>query len=484
MEKLDAKPAQKPRKKHTGLVILLVFLAILILIPVGAYVFLSCTQFGGDGVALADYANAPYTGEAELSADGTASVLLKEADVYWIAAQNGAEDVLKLLPKEITLLWWRAQLTDGGVDIYAKGTALGFIPVSVKANIAMSESGGVITAAPMTFMLGTKLTIAADKLYKYGLQPSYETTLEEIGLPSRVTSVTFDADAVRVNESFDAATFEYLAAGVHRTAFECMTYGGEAAGEGNPFYLKAAKRPQEDMSAGEVFSTIAQSGSVKDAVNGLVALCEAHYAELALEEFNDFEKHFILTGTSQEQQALRDGYLKVIEDGQRGYENLLVKLREKYKALELTLDASCMIDNLTGEPLALSSLGNIDDASSRVLMLYSQQDAQTVRTYDMPPLSEVPKTGKKVISAEDEKRTVDLAILLRLASGAPALIYYQGDGIFVVHYLPEELYLEVMETDKLVIMPAGALPYPLTWGLPWAAPGDGLSKYSILYPPM
>lgn len=487
MEKLDANPAVKtgkPKKKHTALVILIVFFSVIILLFGGAYAFLSLTQFDAGSVELADYLDAPYTGEAELKPGGTLSALLKEADIYWIAAKNGVEDALKQLPKEIELSSWHIKLVSGGADIYAAGKACGFIPLSVKVNVGLAASADAktITATPNTVMLGKYITLGADKLYQFGLQPSYMLYTNSMGFSEQLKAMEFTADGVKATEQLLGEPFERLTSLAYAKANETYIFSGDDMAKDNPLYVLSATSGGKTVSAREIFAKAAQTGDYVKALCRMAALCEKEQAEFELKAFNEFDRHFFLNWTAADEQAARESYSQARISGQRDYESALTALREKYKAMELTLDTGCILDNATGGELKLSALPGgerFNDETSRVLLLNSFDAARAAMTDDMPPLNGVPATSVKVYRDEYYMRPYDLGILFVLPTGEPAVIYFNQNGNLMLNFATDAFYEKRMSEELLQFATTDLLPHTGTHEV-LAAPADGLNDCEIV----
>lgn len=473
----------KTGKKRTGLVILIVVLSIIILLPVGAYAFLSLTQFGGGGLSPDEsYEATPFTGKAELSPDGSVSAILGEEDVYYLAARSDVNSILKQLPKDIKLFWWRISLCEGGVDVYANGEAYGFIPLSLKVNIALraSEDASIIFAEPKSVMLGKHITLAADKLYSFGLQPSYTLYTQGMGFPSSISDIEFLPEGIRVTAKLEKEPFERMMALARANAYETYVFSGDALADGNPLYPLAADNSGAPISGDDIFAGAAATRDYKKALCGLAALCEKESASAELSVFSEFEKRFFLNWDEQIEQDMRESYAEARISGRRAYETMLNALREKYKAMELTLDTCFILDSATNEKVKLASLPggeSINDDTSRIILLHSFEPTYAVKTDDMPALKDVPATSVKVYRDEYYMRPYDLGVLLVLPTGEHALMYYELSGRFVVHMVSDFFYHKHMEDSLLQFATADLIPRARE-----LARQDEQDDYCILYP--
>ena len=76
---------RKPKnKKRPLLTILLVILALIVLIPVALYAYLSYDHFHIDDMRAAYDLDAPYSGEAVYLSNGDVEVPLDAGDLYWM----------------------------------------------------------------------------------------------------------------------------------------------------------------------------------------------------------------------------------------------------------------------------------------------------------------------------------------------------------------------------------------------------------------
>lgn len=477
------------KKRHTGRTILLVFLAILILIPVSVYCYLSFLGFhAGEKYAAYD-PDAAYAGAPVFQADGTVDVALSEQDVYWIIDHYHVMDDVEATVGKL-LKAYAVELKEGGIVLYADAKLLGFLPIPLKVTADASCNGSTVDLTVTDIHLGQWISVPTEKLSQFGVEKEMSFDLNDLDFRSKITGAQFLEKQVIVSERFMKEFSRDMLSAVTKSgvAHGLYLYEGESVLAEEPMMGTAlgADPAQNgaEVTATDIVNAIASAPDQQEAFQTLLACITEENLPGVTEELDAFESHFIVDPALTASTPRHEALLKRLAEDQRKYETLLRDLRSAYQKKELTLDKQGFLDK-DGNVLTLKSLapdGSMPEEGSRIMLIRSDTAFNCVKTFDMPLLEDVPRTSDAAIKDAYAGIPYDLTIMLRLPCGMRACLYYQGDGSFIVNCIDEataESFLA--DTNKPVWRISEGLPKPPT-RTSHEALAEDLSPYVFLVP--
>ena len=477
------------KKRHVGLTILIVVLAIIVLIPVSAFCYL---QFGGwdpEQMHAADAAKAPYQGTAKFLSDGVVEVPLGNNDVYWLAGQYDVEQALEDEGLGKLVRAYALEIEQDGLTLYVDAR-LGFVPIPLKIRTDAVCSKQSVDLTIREIRLGKLVTVPLEKLAAFDVPERFSIDLDDIVENSKITEIAFEPGRAVIQLQFMEEFAPDALSAIRRTGYAqaLYIYEGEKALIEEPIMgILLGSKPAhngEDADPGRITAAVADLGAPADMLQTLFALCSDKEADQLAEACDAFERHFILGQIPERAGEERAAYIARIVRAQTVYERLLDALRAKYQKLELAIDLTQFVDAVTGEPLSLQSLcpeAIIDEAQSRAFIIFSYDACNAVKVFDMPLIRDVPCKNRTPLAGQYTNMRYDLSILLRLPCGLAACIYHQGDGQFVVNCLDEAFAEELLKERVLPIRMSDGLPRPNT-RMRQPALAEGISDYAILVP--
>lgn len=473
------------RKKHVGLTVFLIILAVLLLPPAVVYGYLALSDYE-EAIPLADIAavaEKPYDGERTVASDDAVTVLLDADDVGWLVNEYGLLDEIAAYSQSIALESVGVSFFEGGFDIYAKGKLAGFLPLPVRVSAGADFAGGDLRLTVQDVMVGKRIHIAPEKLASYGVDEVIVVDAGEIGLDENGTrEIQFLQEGVQVTRTKLGSLLSDVFPSTRPVAKTLSAYGETEMLSGNPLLLVAANYENVASGSKELMKSFVFADDPYACLVPYLAAGEPGRVQSLLDATEAFDRHFIVGVTEEELTAARGEMDARIAGKQATYEKWLTALREEYQSGKLTLAPAGLIDNDTGEALALSSpMG--DEAESRALLLYSKDALHAVKTADMPLLKDVPHKSAAALQGMYDGIPYDIGILTRLPSGIAALLYYEATGDFIVQCMHDARYDAYMTARKqpFVFMDSD-LPRPPTRALQ-AAPAATCSPYEVLLSP-
>lgn len=476
------------RKKRVGLTIFLILLAVILLLPAAMYGYLALSRFD-EAVALDDIgerANAPYAGERVFEGGSEVTVLLTPDDMLWLLNEYGMlEEVAKIAaPLAIDALGFRSY--EGGLRLYAQGKLANFLPLPLCASADADFAGGELRLTLRDVTLGKRLHIPLARLAALGVEEAFTLDAGEIGLKANGTrGVEFLDSGVRVTRATIGSLLSDVFPYARAIPQTLSAYGEADALNDNPLLLVAANYKNIASGSLELTKSLSFAQDQDAALTAYLSAGDPERVQGALERMEPFDRHFLVSATDGQLQSGHDAFTARIAARQAEYEGLLTALRDKYRALHLTLDTTGFLDGDTGEPFVLSTLAKtgLVDEESRVLPMFSKDALHAVSTADMPLLSDVPRKSKAALQNMYDGIPYDLGILTKLPSGMGALLYYEATGTFVVNCLAQDYYDTLLAERALPFVLSDDLPRPPTRTVQ-PAPAEGLHPYEVLMPPI
>ena len=197
------------KKRHTGLIVFLVVLFVLLLIPVSAFCYLKFCGFSAATLRADFDPDAPYTETAWYLENGTTRVRLAESDLYWLAEHYGYDKATEGLPAGVEIQAFAVKLRDGGLDI-ALDAAYGILPIPLKVSGDAAFANGAVDLTVTEAWLGKWISLPLDKLIAYGVPMTFSLDMEELDLKTDIVKMEFGADAIIVEKRFPTGFLERI----------------------------------------------------------------------------------------------------------------------------------------------------------------------------------------------------------------------------------------------------------------------------------
>ncbi len=423
------------KKKRPLLAVLLVVLALIVLIPVALYAYLSYDHFHiGDMRAACD-PDAPYAGEAVYSADGDVELPLKAEDLYWLADEYDLLDSLDI--PTVECVNFAVDIGDDALTLYADVRYLGFLPVPLKAELSVETSDALYVSIE-SVKIGKWIDVPVKTLEKYGVDSDYEISLDDLLEDTQIQSLRFEAGQFVVVVPFLNDFSQYFKPDM--TADTLLLYGADeddgAVVSASTCYRTESASEQKRI----VREYVAAAKQPVEALTRLLALCDADAAANAIEALDPVSAHFLLPASVSDIASCRETYIGTIADYNRMLETLLNTLRDKYKALEIELTRNAYVDAATGETLSLSALCpqlGLTDEQCHPVLLIATEPLKAPSTADLPLFSEIPKSRGLKLDMALDYMSYDIGVMLSMPDGSTAMLYYASTGEMVVQCLPE-----------------------------------------------
>ena len=426
---------RKPKKKKRPLLtILLVILALIVLIPVALYAYLSYDHFHIDDMRAAYDPDAPYSGEAVYLSNGDVEVPLDAGDLYWMMDEYDILNSLDIPSVECTNI--AVDIGDDAVTLYATARYLGFLPVPIRAEVAV-KTGDTLQLSVESVKIGKWIDVPIEKLAEYGLETDYEIVLGDLLDGTEIRSLSLEEGRIVVVVSFLDDFSRHIKPDM--TADTLLLYGAEAddAVVSASDCYHTGKTSERQQIIREYVTATQQP---IDALTRLLALCDADTSADAIETLDPLSAHFLLPVSDSDVASRREAYMETIADYNRNLENMLNTLRDQYKDLEIELTRNAYVDTTTGETLSLSTLCpqlGLTDEQCHPVLLIAIEPLKAPSTADLPLYSEIPKSRGLKLDMTLDYMSYDIGVMLMMPNGSTAILYYSSKGEMIVQCLPE-----------------------------------------------
>lgn len=467
------------RKKRTELIVFLVVFAILILIPVGFYGYLSFDHFHIDDMRQEYDREAPYTGTVSYQANGDVELPLSAGDIYWLADEYDVIGSLNIPLADIRN--FAVAVDEDALTLYADIRLWDSFPLPVKAT-ATVRAGDALEISVKSVWLGKWIEIPAEKLEKYGLKSSYSIAYGDIIDNANIESMFFEDGRVEVVLPFLNEFSEDIRPDM--TADILLLYGAESDSFINT--ASACYRAADEGARRQVVcESVANAKDPVEAMKRLLAFCDAGLAADIINRQEPYASHFLLPVSIEEVSACRTEYAAGIVDYNRKLETMLNALIQRYRGLEIKLNRDAYVDVTTGEMLSLAALCpelGLDDTQCHPVLLAATETKKAAAAADLPAFSEIPKTRGLKLDMALDYMPYAIGLMLQMPDGSTALLYYAATGEMVVQCLPQETAQstfaeyqvpKILNLDFAVFAPQRVI---------HDAPAFGLSSYIVFLP--
>ena len=405
---------------------------------------------------LAEYDESAFPA-LSLEADGTASVRLTRNDLYSYASRAGLLDTLTEALSQRGCSDAGVRISDGVFSVYARCRSLRLLRLTYKAQLGVTWQAGQLVFTPEKVWLGSALVLPESRWPELFSRP-LAVDPGEVGRSILDAAVRGEALEIRLAGLNEAFTGRLEAdRGMLCAAAICGVPVTDD--EGAAALLSSAPEGLIPMDAAE--GLLRQSENVPETLFSLLSGCTAESLETLWPELEANYRAALLaqarSGAAQRREAL-DAALAA---EQSRYEKLLSAVREAYKGGALAIGETGFVSASTGEPITAGSLTALSatDTDSRIVFLYTLRGSREICLSDMPPLSEVPRAGKKV----DETRlrladAYDLGVVLTSEGNVPLLLHRHREGSFILRVLSDADYVSALVERSIPVLCVDDLP--------------------------
>jgi len=408
---------------------------------------------------LADYDGVP--GAYVIEPDGAITVRLDRQDLYYIASRYGLLEPIRAGIRERT---GRAdtgfRISDGRITVYTRSRLLGFLPVSFRADMDMRLEKGpdqlVLWAERVR--LGGHVNLPR-RLWPALLEEEIRLPLESVS--REIIGVAAEGEALMVRlEGLPRLFTRNLYA--DRDLLAAIALFRSENIEENTVLSVVASLPGTEIPMGDALSRVLSAGDPNAAFSRLLSCCTAGSVVDFWDGADPLTREVLGQGLRRQAVAFREALEGNLTAEQSKYEKLLTSVRESYKSLSLIIDENAFINTATGEAVDPGALSRLSATATdcRIVFLYSSSGGGELSTGDMPPLTEIPRTGKQVMQELSEETPYDLGVALTSEGDTPVLLYRRADGAFVMRQIDDTVYVELLVSRSNPILDIDALPTP------------------------
>ncbi len=450
------------RRGRGGLAVLIVLIVLLALICAAPFLYNAISHFEYD-----DY-DALAEGNEErmsLTADADGEHLLlsaDKADVYSLLLEDGTIGRIRdTLAGRASLERIGYSLTPEQAQVRMALKILGFLPVQLQANAAISVDRSAVRAQLTDIQIGPWIDITADKAAELtgleALPEPFEFSLTEYTDPLRVDRVWIENDGIGLSSRLLSEVLDEVAAqGEPYPRLLRLYYGAEAPA--------AALALTGEDRAEFIRAGCASAEAVRGALRDVTAFGSDAYRASLKSDLNDLPVD--LNSELDAAASIRAAALEQIAAAQDRYAEAQLALRRLYWYKEVTLTAARLLDE-SGAPLEDRLPA---DWGARVVLMYNEGYDAVVKTNEGNPRLQVPIPGLPMMSElkRDSRASLpaegdgpfDLTLAVRMPSGEYAIIFLTAEDEYGLSLIPEETYRELSEAERLPVRSSAALIQP------------------------
>ena len=429
------------KKRRIGLTIFLIILALIILLPIGLYIYLKAEHFPiAEMRDLHSYADT-YSGYREYE-NGQVSLQLDEAELYWLAENYGLSDMVLPL---VTIDDYAVELDGSCGHVYADLKLANFLPIPVYAKISLAEASDDEAAVNIEeIKLGKSISVPLTLIERFGVDLNFILDLNEDFDGYRITELALSDSLLHVSIEMKQSYASLIAP--DHTADTLFLYGEQ------PNEILSAASALYKTRFANTYDVITTADDPTEMITHLLAMSPHEPENVYWEQLSEVDRRYILPLSTEEVALQRDAYNSQIAAYNRKLQMLLDKIREHFKALRITLAQDGYLDNTTGEPFSVAAIVpelELQDDQCRLILLTATIAHRKPASLHMPYFSEIPKKGGFVVADAINRLPYDLGLMMPLASGEYAMVYYTSAGEIVIHCIPDAM-VENMLADYAV----------------------------------
>lgn len=471
---------EQKKKRHVGRAILLTLLALIVLAVGGICLYLSIDHFDIDARYEAAQPTEAYDGTTVYAGD-EAEIDLTESELQWLIREYDLLQEVEI--PEIAIDGYAFAINRDGITVDARLKAFDVLPVPLSVTTAFSNPrGSVFQLTVQKIRLGKWIEIPLTVLDRFGLEKTVTVDLADYDKKINFQSAELRDGAIHLTVGLSQKYVQWIGS---NPMAEILLLHGETPTE----YLNLAAEAShfDDTLAlfDFLFEQVFAATDPAETVTHLLALSTDGLEKEFLPRLTPFEHRYLLPISAERVRSLHESYLAPIIEKNRGYEQLLDALRERYKNLEIELRKTAYYDLAAEENLSVSALVpelGLDEETCRVLLLTANEPRKYPLAAEMPTFGDVPK--QKGLRLKDATNLVkyDIGLILPMASGDYAMLYYLSTGELVIHCLPEAQVADTLEEyAKPQLMNLDAAVYSHR-RITNAAPAEDLQPYIVFAP--
>lgn len=408
--------------------------------------------------------------------DGEILLRFTREDVYWYARKYGLMDRVRWDLTRAGVSAGGFRIADGELTVYARCRAPGLFPLSYKAVMDVRWENGLVLSARNVF-LGRRIELPR------GRWPSFFQDSFVIGadtLSPLLTDAFLEGDSlVLVHAGLRSAAPDTLP--VDRSVLTAVQILGVGLDDPDGILSFLLSLPDDTIPMAEAREVYYAAEDPLSAMARLLSLTDPDILPTLWSGADPFTREMLVAPLLRSASELRSALSAGLSAEQAKYEKILSAIRESYKSGGLSLAETGFVSVSTGQPLdpgALTSL-SVTATDCRVVLLRSSFGDGEICTGDMPPVSEISRSGKNVMAGRlDEEAVYDLGVALSTSSGIPLLIYRRGDGALILREIGEAVFVSLLVERSNPVVDVDALPIPARSYL--RAAGEGWSGAVLL----
>ena len=411
-----------------------------------------------------------------MEADGTLTVRLNRADIYWYAQRYGILDEVHARLEEAGAAAMGFRIADGRLTVYARCRTFG-LPLSYRAVCAAGWENGVLVLSPEKVWMGRGIFLPASRwpeLFEVPLRLSLDSLeASVIDVLTEGDSLVLRLEGIRSVLSgqlvSDAGMLEAL-----------RIFGG--LDTDNPVVAFLLGQEGGSVPMEEARLLCLAGDDAPGTLSELLAYSLPASVPSVWESRGEFLRRAWGRPLSESAGRRRAELDSWIDAEQLRYEKLLTSVREMYKSGALIIGQSGFVSAAGEQPLDPGSLTSLSVTATdcRIVLLYSESGSPELCTADMPVIDAAARTGDA--AGEDALipgAVYDLGVVLTSEGGTPLLLSRRADGTFVLREIGEDMYVDLLVARGIPVLNADLLPGGTEYPRP---AGEGYAGAVILAP--
>ncbi len=406
-------------------------------------------------LAAYDSSPAPSLSAGE---DGSVRLRLTREDVYWYARKYGLLDAVRAELDAAGVSAGGFRIAGGQLTGYARCRTLGLLPLSYKAALEVRwEDALVVSAGSVT--LGRSISLPRSR-WPEVFRKDFVIPADD--LTPLLTDAYIEDDAlVLVHAGLRSFSPDTLPA--DRALLTALQLFGLQPEDPDGIAAFLFSLSGEDIPMGEAREIYYAAEAPLTAMARLLSYADPEVLPTLWSEADPFTREMLVDPLLREASKLRSAMEDKLSAEQTLYEKLLSAVRESYKSGGLAIAESGFVSVSTGQPLDPGAMTALPIAATdcRVVFLRSGYGGAAICTGDMPPVSQISRSGKKVMDGLlDESAVYDLGVALTTGADTPVLIYRRNDGALMFREIGEAVFVSLLMERSNPIVDVDALPAP------------------------
>lgn len=434
------------KKKHVGLTVFLIVLAILIMIPASIYCYLRFSTFESEKPVVAE-----ERGTAAVQKDGSLLIDMTGFDFQEFIADYYKEDIDQELSSYglFTVDDTVFNVSGSELTVFADATVFNAIPLHLKGLVGFSVAEDVASFDVRQVKIGKWITLSKEKLMKYGLEDSYSFEIEK-KLGTSMTSLELDGEGAKLtlkDYGFEKAlsllllndlyprsrVLQFLSADVS-TVPKCLlaTYDKSSGKRAELGYFQKIVMKADDATEEYLrLLACAQDSTAKESMGCIVPIAQKYL-------FPDYEQKLEALRQVEDERinSCIEPYREMMDTVERDWCNLALLVEEDRITYLDGGEKLPAVDGLAPEQLEGDYAG--------IYMVDSNRSTWMVNTVGYPATKDLHLAEEQYVNRIPVAKT-GVGVYLRIPDGMDMLMYRQNNGNLVLCSLPEDI-LETLST--------------------------------------